>query len=113
MTPNEIRRALAHAIVHAEARCRWQLDVYAKVGGLAMRRETDAELMAAYADISNTGPCDWSWHNGYRHPSTAHVLGRDPVRGESVFDTFNHWLRTPPEEWPDVLPPPTPQPDTR
>jgi hypothetical protein len=106
MTPNEWRRSLAWAITHAEARSTWQLEVYAKVGGLASRREDDAELMAVYADIGETGPCNWSWHNGYGHPSTAAILGREPARGERVIDTFNLWLRTPAEHWPDVLPVP-------
>lgn len=106
MSPNEWRRTLAWAIVHAEARATWQLDVYWKVGGLAMRRVDDDELMAVYDDIALDAPCNWSWHNGHGHPSTAAILGREPAEGERVIDTFNLWVRTPAEQWPDVLPVP-------
>ena len=104
MTTNEWRAVCAWAIVHAEARAVWQLDVYAKVGGLAVKREDDAELMSVYTDLSNAGPCNWSWHNGYRRPVVAAILGREPERGERVVDTFNAWVGVDPAAWPDVLP---------
>ena len=102
----EMRRWCAWALVHADGRARWQLDVYAKVGGLAMRRKDDAELMAVYTEIASDGPCNWNWYGHRREPLTVALLGREPAPGERVTDTLNAWVGRPAEEWPAVLPVP-------
>ena|SRR3990167_3048921 len=100
------RHALAWAIVHADRKAAWQLEVYAVVGGLALKREDDAELSAAYETIAMSGPCNWNWHPSARDPKTLALLGREPAPGERVVDTLNAWIRVPAAEWPAVLPAP-------
>ncbi len=101
--PN-LRRHLAWAIVHADKRVAWQCLVYSEIGPLAIAEGAAPELSAAYDRVWSAGPCNWNWHNGYRHPTTAFILGREPAKGERVVDTFNAWIGV--DVWPEVLPVP-------
>lgn len=106
MTPQEWRRALAWAIVHANGKDAWQLEVYAVIGRLAMAPRAARKLRAAYEHIAGTGPCNWNWRPSPRDEKTLAILGREPARGEDVVATFNRWVGRPAAEWPDVLPVP-------